>query len=92
MTKSSGIRQFAAAMVVAALGATLLSSCATFRAQRRVNLAPFAEQMITLAGELQYGVGQINPVYIRQHIVKEDVAEVTILAQKVRGIIRGTIS
>ena len=41
--------------------------------QERIDLSPFAEEMITLAGELQYGVGSINPVYIRQHIVEEDV-------------------
>lgn len=77
---------------VALLATVILNGCATFQAQRRVDLAPFAEEMITLAGELQYGVGQINPVYIRQHIVPEDVAEVGVLAEKVRAIIRGTIA
>ena len=41
--------------------------CASFRSSKRLNLAPFAEDMIAVAGDIQYGLGQTYAVYLRGH-------------------------
>jgi len=42
------------------------TGCSQFKKQKRLNLGPFAEDMITVAGEVQYGLAQNRPIYIRE--------------------------
>ena len=56
-----GIRASLVIAVAAALG------CSKFKSSQRVNLAPFAEDMIAIAGDIQYGLGQVHVVYVRDY-------------------------
>ena len=75
-----------AVWTVSALG------CASFRSSKRLNLAPFAEDMIAVAGDIQFGLGQTYAVYLRGHGETPEGAEMARMAAKVRALIRGTIS
>ena len=68
-------RTFIRLAVLVTLTALLLSplaGCSRFKTKKRINLAPFAEDMIALAGDLQYGLGRLQPVYLQGYI---DVSE-----------------
>ena len=43
-----------------------LTSCSLFKAKTEPNLAPFAEQTITMAGKVNHGFAEIRSVYIRK--------------------------
>jgi hypothetical protein len=66
--------------------------CSKFRSQRRVNLKPFAEDMIAIAGDIQYGLGQVHVVYLRGYTETPEMEHLDLMALKVRRVIRGTIA
>ena len=61
------------------------------RYSRRVNLAPFAEDMITIASDIQYGLSQNYAVYLRGHEDTPEAEQLRVMSRKVRAIIRETI-
>lgn len=84
-------RELVFPMSFVGLLATLIG-CSAFKSQKRVDLAPFAENMITLAADIQYGLGQDNPVYLRNFANGPKVLEAKVYASKVRAVIRGIIA
>ena len=79
------------AMIIG-IGLLTLSSCSSFKSSKRLNLAPFAEDMIAVAGDIQYGLGQTRSIYLRGHSESPEAAQMVLLSTKVRAIIRGAIS
>lgn len=71
--------------------ATLLG-CSKFRSSRGMNLKPFAEDMIAIAGDIQYGLGQTHVIYLRDYSNTPEVAQLDLLATKARLLIRETIA
>jgi len=45
-----------------------LSSCATFQAKKKVNLAPFAENAVSIVGEIEYGLSKARAIHVRPFI------------------------
>lgn len=80
------------ARLAVSLGLVALVGCSAFRSTRRLNLAPFAEDMIALAGDIQYGLGQTYPVYLRGYGATPEGEQLKVMSTKVRAIIRGAIS
>jgi hypothetical protein len=78
--------------VVVCLVLTTMSGCGYFRAQRRINLMPFAESTITLAGDVQVGLGSIRPVYINEHVRGPAVESVRQNWLRVRRILNGIMA
>jgi hypothetical protein len=74
------------------LGLFASAGCSRFSSSKRLNLAPFAEDMIAVAGDIQYGLGQNYAVYLRGYGETPEAAHMQRLAAKVRELIRGTIS
>jgi len=68
------------------------TGCARFQSSKRMNLAPFAEDMIAVAGDIQYGLGQTNAIYLRGYAENPEAVRMTAMAIKIRAIIRGAIS
>ena len=68
------------------------TGCSSFRASKRLNLAPFAEDMIAVAGDIQYGLGQTYAVYLRGYSETPEADQMNRMAAKVRELIRGTIA
>ena len=68
------------------------AGCSRLKSSTRMNLAPFAEDMIAVAGDIQYGLGQTYSVYLRGYGETPEAARMTAMAIKIRAIIRGAIS
>lgn len=83
-------RQKTLALVV--MTGVVAVGCSQFRSHKRLNLGPFAEQMIAVAGDIQYGLAQEQPVYLRQYRNDPDVLAFEAHGRKVRAIVRGTIA
>lgn len=76
---------------VLALAGTL-SACANLQSHRRIDLAPFAEQTIEIAGDINYELGDIKAVYLLPY---NDLPEVQALREKwgrVARILRGMVA
>jgi len=47
---------------------TLQIGCAAFQAQKKINLAPFAENAVSIVSEVEYGLSQARAIHIREFI------------------------
>jgi len=81
-------------VILIAMGCTFAAAigCSKLRSSKRLNLGPFAEQMIAVAGDIQYGLAQEQPVYLRHYRKDPAVTEFLMRSFKVRAVVRGTIS
>jgi len=83
-------RLFSLALVlVVAIGSGCFSR---FRSSRSMNLNPFAEDMIAVAGDIQYNLGQTHVIYLREYRDLPEVHHLDAMAQKAGGLIRGVIA
>ena len=78
--------------LVGVLVLAFLSGCAQFKSRKRMDLGPFAEDLIAVAGDIQYGLGQQQFVTLYEYLDVPEVADLQMLAGKVRSIVRGTIT
>ncbi len=79
-------------MVLVILGVITQAGCSNFKASKRLNLAPFAEDMIAVAGDIQYGLGQTYSVYLHGYDDTPEAARLLVISAKVRLLIRNAIS
>ena len=79
-------------LLIVWIGVSILAGCSKFKSSQRLNLAPFAEDMIAVAGDIQYGLGQNYAVYLRSHGETPEYAKFQRMAAKVRLLIRSTIA
>ena len=87
----AGIPCLIAIILVAAI-ITLMPGCSQFKSSRRMNLNPFAENMIAIAGDIQYGLAQQEVIYLRNHINIPEVDNLNIYLGKMRAVMRGSIA
>jgi hypothetical protein len=57
-----------------------------------MNLTPFAENMIEMAGNIQYGLAQEKVVYLRNFMDIPETRELEIYLNKIRTVMRGSIA
>ncbi len=55
-----------------------------------MNLNPFAENMIALAGDIQYGLAQKEVIYLRNYMDIPEVDDLSIYLDKMRAVMRGS--
>ncbi len=72
--------------------AILAPGCANFKSHKRMDLTPFAENMIEMAGDIQYGLAQEKVVYLRNYIDIPETAELEVYLNKIRAVMRGSIA
>jgi uncharacterized membrane protein len=48
-------KRFVAALLLLVLIAVLIPGCSAFKARKRPNLTPFAEHIISMSEDIQYG-------------------------------------
>jgi len=80
------------AIILITATVTLLPGCSQFKSSRRMNLNPFAENMIALAGDIQYGLAQKEVVYLRNFMDIPEVDNLDIYLDKMRVVMRGSIA
>lgn len=68
------------------------ASCSAFKSKKRLNLGPFAEDMIAVAGDIQYGLGESQPVLIRSYLEGPETRALEVNLRKIRAVVRACIS
>lgn len=71
---------------------TSLSGCSSFRSKKRLDMGGFAEDMIAVAGEIQYSLGQQRAVYLRDYIDAPELASMKLHAERAKRLVRGVIN
>ena len=78
-------------VVISLIG--IMTGCSTFKKTTEANLAPFAEQTISMAGSVNYGFMSVRAVYTRQYVEHTpEVAELLVMTQDIRKIMRGIVA
>ncbi len=67
-------------------------SCATFQSKQRLDLSPFANSMIAVAGDIQYSLFQHRLVTVRKLAKGPEVEKFALYIDKLRRVIRGIIA
>ena len=57
-----------------------------------MDLTPFAENMIDMAGDIQYGLAQEKVVYLRNYMDIPETRELEVYLGKIRRVMRGSIA
>ena len=57
-----------------------------------MNLNPFAENMIAIAGDIQYGLAQQELIYLHNYVDIPEVDNLSIYLDKMRAVMRGSIA
>ncbi len=69
-----------------------LTGCSSFRSKKRLDMGRFAEDMIAVAGEIQYSLGQNQAVYIRDYIDTPELVPLRIQTNHAKNLVRGVIN
>jgi len=78
-------------LLIGLLVLSALNGCSKFQSKKRLHLAPFAEDMIALAGDVQYELGRHQPVYLQGYTDVPESREMEVLSFKIRAVMRGII-
>ncbi len=70
----------------------IVISCATFQSKQRLDLSPFANSMIAVAGDIQYSLFQHRLVTVRKLAKGPEVDKFALYIDKLRRVIRGIIA
>jgi hypothetical protein len=71
----------------------IIAGCSSFKKQTEVNLTPFAEQTISMAGSVNYGFMSVRAVYVRQYV--DQIPELLVLRrmiEEIRMVMRGIVA
>jgi len=87
------VRRRVLLLVLALLAAaTCLAGCSSFKSHKRLDMGRFAEDMIAVAGEIQYSLGQTKAVYIRDYMDTPELVPLRIEAERAKRLVRGVIA
>jgi len=70
----------------------LISGCAAFQAQKKMNLAPFAENAVSIVSEVEYGLSQARAIHIRPFIGGPATIEYQAEWNKMGRFLRGIVA
>lgn len=91
-----GRMRFVAACSVLMLIAAFISGCSAFKGRKRPNLTPFAEHIISMSQDIQYGFSEEPTVWLNRYAVDPDIAplleEFRASANATRRILRGIVA
>lgn len=65
----------ARACAVILLITVLLGGCSAFKAKRRVDLTPFAQYLIAMSEDIQYGLSEEKAIWLRRYMGEPEVAQ-----------------
>jgi len=69
----------------------VLGGCSAFKSKKRVDMGRVAEDMIAVAGEIQYSLGQKRPVYLLGYRDTPELASLEYETERARMLVRGVI-
>ena len=86
------IRQLIRRFILISFLIFIVISCATFQSKQRLDLSPFANSMIAVAGDIQYSLFQHRLVSVRKLAKGPEVDKFALYIDKLRRVIRGIIA
>jgi hypothetical protein len=78
--------------VLAVLALVILVGCSSFKSSQRINLMPFTENTLAIAGDIKEGLGDSRPIYISDHSRGPEVDNYKMEWKKIRSIWRAIIA
>lgn len=72
--------------------ADVLVGCSHFKPKKYLDMGRFAEDMIAVAGEIQYSLGQQQAIYLRDYNDAPELLPVRKEAERARRLVRGVIA
>lgn len=72
--------------------ALTITNCSYLKESRRINLAPFADNTISMIADIRYGLDEVRPVYIKPYIHGPGVDSFQVRVKKLQAIMRGMIA
>lgn len=73
------------------LFASVTTGCSSFKSKKRLDMGRFAEDMIAVAGEIQYSLGQRQAIYIRDYRDTPELAPLEFQTKRAKSLVRGVI-
>jgi len=72
--------------------ALMAVGCASFQSKQKVNLAPFAENAVSIVSEVEYGLSQARAIHTREFIDGPAVKEYEAQWKRLGGVLRGIVA
>ena len=66
--------------------------CAAFQSQKRINLAPFAENAVSIVSDIEYGLSKARAVHIRPFIGGEAAEAYRMQWNRINRYLRGIVA
>jgi hypothetical protein len=89
-------KRFIAAFLIAVLIVAVLPGCSAFQAKKRPNLTPFAEHIIAMSEDIQYGFSEEPTVWLNRYARETEIApmieDFRESANTTRRILRGIVA
>ena len=85
-------RKNAVQLLVILVIALTITNCSYFKESRRINLAPFADNTISMIADIRYGLDEVRPVYIKPYIYGPGVDSFQVRVKKLQAVMRGMIA
>ena len=83
-------------VVLITVVAGLPSGCSTFKSTKRVDLTPFAQHLIVMSEDIQYGLSEERAIWLRRYMDEPEVAvllaEYGEVTDRTRRILRGILT
>ncbi len=79
-------------LVVSILLTVFLAGCSSMKKSHRLNLTPFAENTIALAGDIGYGLSEVRPVYLRDYRNLPEIVALRAKTTGIRQILKGVVA
>lgn len=72
--------------------AIILAGCTAFKSTKKINIAPFAENAVSIVGEIEYGLSKGRAIHIRSFIDGPNVQEYEKTWQKLSMFLKGIVA
>ena len=72
--------------------AIILAGCSTFQSSKKINLAPFAENAVSIVSEIEYGLSKGRAIHIRPFLNGPNVQEYKKTWQKLSVFLTGIVA
>ena len=69
----------------------IAEGCSTFQSQKSVDMASFSETMLTMVGDIQFGLQGKSWVYLKPYLTSESVRDAADGLDKMRSLMRGIV-
>jgi hypothetical protein len=77
--------------IVLLLSFLIIQGCSIFQSRKSVDMTSFSETMLTMVGDIQFGLQGKSWVYLKPYLNSEAVRDAAVGLDKMRGLMRGIV-